>query len=279
MNEVRTFPMDAERYLLDTSWCDSKTDCAHFRLILTYYALGRPMRDNIEEIRRIAKLDLTDYVRVKGELERLGWYVEAGEWRHKRIEKVLESIKKKELSEVQEKDAKRQQTAAARAAASVTRSVTEAATDLLHYLNEKSGRNFRETDTNLGFICARLREDGVDAIGIKKMVDRQISLWKGDAVMSEYLRPETLFNKTKFDSYYAAKDLPLPGQAAAKERPAHWPQRTEVIEYVKQKGDGLDALAVQLYEWFKKNDFKRNGKTIDWKIVASEQIAKRRTPE
>lgn len=27
--------------------------------------------------------------------------------------------------------------------------------------------------------------------------------------MSEYLRPQTLFNKTKFDGYYAAKDQPI----------------------------------------------------------------------
>lgn len=78
----------------------------------------------------------------------------------------------------------------------------------LHYLNEKSGRNFRETSKNLDFIQARLLEPGVDIEGIKSMIDRQCVRWKGTD-QEEYLRPSTLFNATKFDSYYAAKDLPV----------------------------------------------------------------------
>lgn len=78
---------------------------------------------------------------------------------------------------------------------------------VLHYLNEQCGRHFRETDTNLGFISARLEESGVTLQGVMRMVSRQCARWKGTG-QEEYLRPETLFNKTKFDGYYAAKDLP-----------------------------------------------------------------------
>lgn len=78
----------------------------------------------------------------------------------------------------------------------------------LHWLNEKSNKHFRETNENLGFISARLAEPGVTIEGVKKMVDRQCKLWLG-TMQQEYLRPQTLFNKTKFDSYYAAKDLPI----------------------------------------------------------------------
>lgn len=74
----------------------------------------------------------------------------------------------------------------------------------LHYLNEKSGKRFRETESNLGFIQARLNEPEVDIAGIRQMIDRQCRLWLGTD-MADYLRPETLFNKTKFDSYYAAR--------------------------------------------------------------------------
>lgn len=75
----------------------------------------------------------------------------------------------------------------------------------LHWLNEKSGRHYRETDGNLGVISARLKEDGVDIEGVKSMVDRQCALWKPDPKMAEFLRPETLFGKSKFDAYYAAR--------------------------------------------------------------------------
>ena len=78
----------------------------------------------------------------------------------------------------------------------------------IHHLNEKSGKKFRETQTNLDFVVNRIKEGGVDIDGIKKMIDRQVDLWKGNSDMEQYLRPETLFNKTKFDGYYAAKDLP-----------------------------------------------------------------------
>lgn len=78
----------------------------------------------------------------------------------------------------------------------------------LHYLNEKSGRSFRERESSLSVIQARLDEDGVDIDGVKKMIDRQCARWKGTP-QEEYLRPETLFGKTKFDGYYAAKDLPI----------------------------------------------------------------------
>ena len=93
----------------------------------------------------------------------------------------------------------------------------------IQWLNERSGKKFRETETNLAFISARLEESEVDIDGVKKMIARQCKLWKGNAKMEQYLRPETLFNKTKFDSYYAAKDLPIPnGDPNSKENPRNF---------------------------------------------------------
>lgn len=89
------------------------------------------------------------------------------------------------------------------------RTYSAAARAVVHFLNEKSGKKFRETSVNLGFIDARLSEEGVDLDGVKKMIERQVVIWKGTD-MDRFLRPETLFNETKFDSYYANKDLPIP---------------------------------------------------------------------
>lgn len=79
----------------------------------------------------------------------------------------------------------------------------------LFYLNEKTGKQFRETENNLQLMSARLREAGVEIDGVKLMIERQCALWKSDPKMSEFLRPETLFGKTKFESYYAARNLPI----------------------------------------------------------------------
>lgn len=99
---------------------------------------------------------------------------------------------------------------------------TSIAWSIIEYLNSLSGRSFRQTDTNVKLISARLAETGVTPDGVKKMMERQAKKWKG-TTMSEYLRPETLFNKTKFDSYYAAKDSPIettpPGVPAKKINP------------------------------------------------------------
>lgn len=78
----------------------------------------------------------------------------------------------------------------------------------LHWLNEKSGKRFRESESSLTPINARLKESGVDIAGVRQMITRQCELWK-ETRMQEYLRPETLFGKEKFNGYYAAKDLPV----------------------------------------------------------------------
>ena len=84
--------------------------------------------------------------------------------------------------------------------------------ELLRYLNEKAGRSYRETDTNLKLVGARLKESGVTPDGIKAMIDRMVARWGKDAKMAEYLRPETLFGKTKFGGYYDNRNLPIDGK-------------------------------------------------------------------
>jgi uncharacterized phage protein (TIGR02220 family) len=79
---------------------------------------------------------------------------------------------------------------------------------LLHLLNQATGRNFRECDSSLTPIIQRLSEPDVDVEGCKIMINRQVAMWKGTS-MEEFLRPETLFGKTKFNGYYAGKDQPI----------------------------------------------------------------------
>lgn len=88
-----------------------------------------------------------------------------------------------------------------------TQTVTEARV-VIHFLNEQTGRHFREVDANISIINARLKEGGVTLDGVKAMIGRQVRRWRGTE-QEEFLRPETLFAKSKFDGYYAARDLPI----------------------------------------------------------------------
>lgn len=69
---------------------------------------------------------------------------------------------------------------------------------ILSYLNEKAGTAFRSCRSNNKFIQARLKDHTIEEL--KAVVDKKVEEWKGTD-MQKYLRPETLFNATKFESY------------------------------------------------------------------------------
>jgi uncharacterized phage protein (TIGR02220 family) len=73
--------------------------------------------------------------------------------------------------------------------------------NVINYLNEKTGRRFSTTTpANRKFVSGRLKEGYTEA-DLKKVVDTMVSKWLNDSKMSYYLRPETLFNPTKFQTY------------------------------------------------------------------------------
>ena len=77
------------------------------------------------------------------------------------------------------------------------------AKEVLRVLNElkPSAKPFQETKTNLNFITARLKESGNDVELLTKIIQLKVWQWKDNAKMKMYLRPETLFNATKFQTY------------------------------------------------------------------------------
>ena len=74
------------------------------------------------------------------------------------------------------------------------------AIEVLTYLNHKAKRDYRAVDSNLKLIAARLVE-GATVAECKAVVDMKVAEWSSDPKMSEYLRPETLFNAMKFGGY------------------------------------------------------------------------------
>lgn len=149
--------------------------------------------------------------------------------------------------------------------------------DVLDYLNERTGKKFRECDSSLKPIKARLGESGVAVDGVKQMIDRQCKKWSGTS-MEDYLRPQTLFGKEKFEAYYASREMPLIDESGQKTDVAnnsnstkpvgpkkfmgrwdvdHEPQRSECAD------DNQYESFCQMWKYFFEKELKakRNGET------------------
>lgn len=74
------------------------------------------------------------------------------------------------------------------------------ANEIINHLNESTSSKYRLTDKHRSLINARLKDYSKD--DIIKVIDYKSKEWLNNTKMSMYLRPETLFNATKFESYY-----------------------------------------------------------------------------
>ena len=72
--------------------------------------------------------------------------------------------------------------------------------EIIDYLNEKTGRNYKHTaKANQKVIKARMNE-GYTLEEFKTVIDKKTDEWENDVKMKKFLRPETLFG-TNFDRY------------------------------------------------------------------------------
>lgn len=67
------------------------------------------------------------------------------------------------------------------------------------YLNQKTNSNYKFVDSNTNLVKARLK-NGYSLDDFKVVVDKKCGEW-GNSDMAKYLRPSTLFNASKFESY------------------------------------------------------------------------------
>lgn len=72
---------------------------------------------------------------------------------------------------------------------------------VIEYLNQKTGKKYRDTTpATRRMISARLAE-GNKLDDFKRVIDTKVKAWKNDKRMKQYLRPETLFAASHFESY------------------------------------------------------------------------------
>ena len=74
------------------------------------------------------------------------------------------------------------------------------AREVLEFLNAKTDRHYQPVDANIRLIVARLKE-GASVADCRAVVAKKCREWSTDEKMSDYLRPATLFNATKFAQY------------------------------------------------------------------------------
>jgi uncharacterized phage protein (TIGR02220 family) len=82
---------------------------------------------------------------------------------------------------------------------SKAKALREKALLVLNFLNEKAKKAFRPVEANLSLIEARLK-DGVTVQTCRTLICRKVRDW-ADTEQAKYLRPETLFNRTKCEQY------------------------------------------------------------------------------
>ena len=71
---------------------------------------------------------------------------------------------------------------------------------VIDYLNLRACTSFRHVKSNIELIDARAKE-GASLDDFKRVIDAKCAEWSRDEKMRKYLRPETLFNATKFNGY------------------------------------------------------------------------------
>lgn len=106
--------------------------------------------------------------------------------------------------------------------------------DILSFLNDKTGRHFRESKETERLINARL-DEGYTVDDFKTVIEKKVKAWKNDPKMHEFLRPSTLFAPSHFDKYLNApegKVVQFSGENA-KNQFNRFAQRTDDIDYDK----------------------------------------------
>ena len=76
----------------------------------------------------------------------------------------------------------------------------EDAITILSFMNKITGRNYQPVPANIDLIKARLK-DGVSVQDCKSIIGMKWQEWKDDPKFVKYVRPATIFNKTKFAQY------------------------------------------------------------------------------
>lgn len=88
----------------------------------------------------------------------------------------------------------------------ISKEIRKIAEQTIDYLNSKSGTTFSNKGSNIELIASRISE-GFTISDFKCVIDKKVLDWKGTD-WEKYLRPITLFSKSKFENYLNSNNEP-----------------------------------------------------------------------
>ena len=83
--------------------------------------------------------------------------------------------------------------------------IAEASEKIISYLNEKANTTFESASKKTQQLISARIEEGFGIDDFLKVIDKKTAHWKGSR-SEKYLRPITLFSKTKFENYLNESD-------------------------------------------------------------------------
>ncbi len=118
---------------------------------------------------------------------------------------------------------------------------SEVCTEIIDYLNEKTASRYKATKPTKEFIHARM-EEGFTKEDFFTVIDNKVASWKGTE-WEKYLRPQTLFNATKFQGYLNEKEFSKQqGNEVPKELQAKGVFKIENGKYFTEMGTEFDPF-------------------------------------
>jgi len=123
---------------------------------------------------------------------------------------------------------------------------------IIDYLNERTGKKFSTTAENtVKLISGRLSE-GRTLTDFKQVIDVKVAKWRGDPKMDDYLRPDTLFRPSNFESYLNEKPTRPPvGQNTKPASSKEEQFRKEFEAY--RKDHASEDLAAWSQKWWEEH--------------------------
>jgi len=81
-----------------------------------------------------------------------------------------------------------------------TKEVPSEVESVINYFVMRTGKKCSLSESNTKHVSARLA-DGYSVQDLKMVINSQTAKWLGDDTMDQYLRPQTIFGKEKFEGY------------------------------------------------------------------------------
>lgn len=98
-----------------------------------------------------------------------------------------------------------------------------AVSEIIAYLNDRAGTKYRVYSRSTQELIKGRLDERYTVEDFKRVIDNMAAQWKGDPKMEQYLRPETLFKRSHFESYLNTK----PRQKNAAGQFSRFPQRND----------------------------------------------------